>query len=221
MISFFQLPKGIIQRLDYFRSRFFWQGDSEKRKYRLAKWSVVCRPKDQGWLGIHDLEVKNRALLGKWLFKLLAEEGVWQISLGESTWAHKRYLRFCWNLVIHTFGLALWPRRSSSSHTVRSQFRMVRKLDSGSIYGWVSPRSENNIRLCTILCDTKVTRSLRWWELPHRMFRSEEAYLDLDKHLGMHCFSVWNLSSWLRGRISFNGFLTRIVNSLLILCTKF
>ena len=81
MISFFQLPKGVLKRLDYFRSRFFWQGDSEKKKYRLAKWSVVCRPKDQGGLGIHDLDVKNRALLGKWLFKLLIEDGVWQTLL--------------------------------------------------------------------------------------------------------------------------------------------
>ena len=78
MISFFQLPKGILHRLDYLRSRFFWQGDSEKKKYRLTKWSVVCRPKDQGGLGVHDLEVKNRALLGKWLARLLTEDGVWQ-----------------------------------------------------------------------------------------------------------------------------------------------
>ena len=32
MISFFQLPKGVLHRLDYFRSRFFWQGDREKKK---------------------------------------------------------------------------------------------------------------------------------------------------------------------------------------------
>ena len=81
MISFFQLPKGVLNRLDYLRSRFFLQGDNEKRKYLLAKWSVVCRPKDQGGLGIHDLEVKNATLLGKWLFKLLSEEGVWQTLL--------------------------------------------------------------------------------------------------------------------------------------------
>jgi hypothetical protein len=78
MISFFLFPKGVLHKLDYYRSRFFWQGDSEKKKYRLAKWSIVCSPKDQGGLGIHDLEVKNIALLGKWLFKLLIEEGTWQ-----------------------------------------------------------------------------------------------------------------------------------------------
>jgi hypothetical protein len=27
---------------------------------------------------MHDLKVKNKALLGKWLFKLLTEDGVWQ-----------------------------------------------------------------------------------------------------------------------------------------------
>ena len=42
---------------------------------------MVCTPKDQGGLGIQDLEVKNTALLGKWLFKLLTEDGQWQTLL--------------------------------------------------------------------------------------------------------------------------------------------
>ena len=54
MISFFLIPKGVLHRLDYYRSRFFWQGDNEKKKYWLAKWDVVCRPKDHGGLGIHE-----------------------------------------------------------------------------------------------------------------------------------------------------------------------
>jgi hypothetical protein len=48
---------------------------------------MVCRPKDQGGLGIEVLEIKNRCLLSKWLFKLLNEEGVWQEFL------HNKYLR--------------------------------------------------------------------------------------------------------------------------------
>jgi hypothetical protein len=77
MISFFLLPKGVLHKLDYYRSRFFWQEDSEKKKYRLAKWSVMCSPKDKGELRVRDLEVKNTTLLGKWLFKLLTKEGTW------------------------------------------------------------------------------------------------------------------------------------------------
>jgi hypothetical protein len=93
---FFLLPKGVLHKLDYYRSRFFWQGDSEKKIYRLAKWSVVCCPKDQGGLGIHDLSVKNTALLGKWLFKLLTDDGIWQNILKKkyigffSEWEQKR-----------------------------------------------------------------------------------------------------------------------------------
>jgi len=37
----------------------------QTHSYILVKWSVVYRPKDQGGLGIHDLEVKNIAVLGK------------------------------------------------------------------------------------------------------------------------------------------------------------
>jgi hypothetical protein len=71
MMSFFALPKGVQKKLDYFRSIFYWQGDEKKMKYRLAKWSILCQPKDQRGLGIHDLHNKNIALLSKWLLKLL------------------------------------------------------------------------------------------------------------------------------------------------------
>jgi hypothetical protein len=55
-----------------------WQGDEHKIKYRLAKWSILCQPKDQRVLGIADLNLKNIALLSKWLFKLLTTDGTWQ-----------------------------------------------------------------------------------------------------------------------------------------------
>jgi hypothetical protein len=51
------------------------------RKNRLAKFDVVCRQKDQGGLSIHNLEVKNQALLQKWLFKLLTKDGIRQTIL--------------------------------------------------------------------------------------------------------------------------------------------
>jgi hypothetical protein len=51
---------------------------STKKKYILTRWNIICRPKDQGGLGIEVLDIKNRCLLCKWLFKLLLDEGVWQ-----------------------------------------------------------------------------------------------------------------------------------------------
>jgi len=65
MFSFFEVPRGVLKRLDYYRSRFFWQSDGHKKKYRLTKWGILCTPKDQGGLGILDLDLQNRCLLSK------------------------------------------------------------------------------------------------------------------------------------------------------------
>ena len=57
---------------------------------------MVCRPKDQGGLGIHDLQVKNEALLSKWLFKLLTEDGVWQTILRNKYLGQKAVSQAYW-----------------------------------------------------------------------------------------------------------------------------
>jgi hypothetical protein len=44
----------------------------------LTKWNIVCRPKDQGGLGILDPKIQNKCLLSKWLFSLINEDGAWQ-----------------------------------------------------------------------------------------------------------------------------------------------
>jgi hypothetical protein len=48
-----------------------------KIKRNIASQSAICRPKVQGGLGIEVLEIKNKFLLSKWLFKLLNEDGMW------------------------------------------------------------------------------------------------------------------------------------------------
>jgi hypothetical protein len=52
--------------------------DEHKKKYRLAKWGIICRLKDQGGLGVLNLELQNKCLLSKWLFSLINTEGAWQ-----------------------------------------------------------------------------------------------------------------------------------------------
>jgi hypothetical protein len=64
--------------MDFYRLRYFLQSTNHKKKYRLTTWNIVCRPKDQVGFGIEVLDIKNRCLLSKWLFKLVNEEGMWQ-----------------------------------------------------------------------------------------------------------------------------------------------
>ena len=44
----------------------------------MTKWEVECTPKNQGGLGVLNLDVYNKCLLSKWLLKLLNGDGVWQ-----------------------------------------------------------------------------------------------------------------------------------------------
>ena len=78
LLSFFEVPKGVQKRHDFYRSRFFWHSDNVKTTYRLARRDIICRPKDQGGLGIEKIEIKNKCLMSKWLYRLSVEtDGMW------------------------------------------------------------------------------------------------------------------------------------------------
>jgi hypothetical protein len=72
MLSLYEVSKGILHKLDFYSS--FYKEITTK-KYRLIKWSIICRPKYQGGLGILDLEKQNTSLLSKWLFQLISGDG--------------------------------------------------------------------------------------------------------------------------------------------------
>jgi len=76
-MSIYLLPKTIVDSLDKQRT-FFWQGGGTKRKYRLARWGVICLSKNKGGLGIKDIFKMNVSLLCKLWWRLENEEGLWQ-----------------------------------------------------------------------------------------------------------------------------------------------
>jgi hypothetical protein len=78
MKSFIETPTDVLQKLDDIRSRFFWQGGHHINKYGLAKWQIICQPKELGGMEVANLAIKNICLLSKWLYKLLNEDGMWQ-----------------------------------------------------------------------------------------------------------------------------------------------
>jgi hypothetical protein len=152
--------------------------------------SVVFRPKYQKWLGIHDFEVKNRVLLGKWIFMLLSELGVWQALL------RRKY--------VGSEALSLFMRKPGDSHFWTSLIIGPKKFlfpygsfsirDGSEIRSredkWLgnSTLQEQYLALYKMLCATKAIQSLWYWEPPPKMFHWE------DMHLGMLCYIIWNRS---------------------------
>jgi hypothetical protein len=76
MLSFFEIPKGVLEKIDYFCSRFFFDKMIVKRSIdsQSEVWCVNLNTK--GGLRIQNLEIQNQYLLSKMLFKLI-NEGLW------------------------------------------------------------------------------------------------------------------------------------------------
>jgi hypothetical protein len=70
-MGFYLLPKGTHEEMDSIRGKFFWQGADEGNKYHMAKMDTICRPKDQGGLGILNTTRMNESLLVKWIWKIV------------------------------------------------------------------------------------------------------------------------------------------------------
>jgi hypothetical protein len=64
-MGLFMLADGTHAGFDKHRNRFFWEGQGNKRKYHLVAWQEICKPKDQGGLGVMNTKLMNQALMLK------------------------------------------------------------------------------------------------------------------------------------------------------------
>jgi hypothetical protein len=77
-MSLYMLFDATHASFDKVRSRFFWEGVGDKRKYHMVDWATVCKPKEFGGLGVLNTRLMNIALMLKWVLKLYQNaEGLW------------------------------------------------------------------------------------------------------------------------------------------------
>ena len=79
--------------------------DEVKTKCRLTRWDIICRPKDQGGLGIENLEVKNICLLSKWLYKLSVETDATSAQILCNKYLHSKTLS---QVIVRPTDLPFW-----------------------------------------------------------------------------------------------------------------
>jgi hypothetical protein len=81
MISFFEVSRVVLERMDYFSSRFFWKGDNHKKEVQTSQMGYPMPTQRSRGLGIYNIDIQNKCLLNKWLFNFFNEEGLWQTLL--------------------------------------------------------------------------------------------------------------------------------------------
>jgi hypothetical protein len=67
----------VAKHIEKLQSNFLRGGLGEEFKFHLVKWEKVCTPVKEGGLGIRNLLLFNRALLGKWLWCYGIESEAW------------------------------------------------------------------------------------------------------------------------------------------------
>ena len=106
-LSLFSLPMSIASRLETLQRDFIWGDMGDEHKFHLVNWQQVCSPLQDGGLGIRNLSVFNKALLGKWLWRYPIEsDSLWH-QVVDSKYG-SQWGGWCSNRVREPYGFSLW-----------------------------------------------------------------------------------------------------------------
>lgn len=67
-MSLFRIPQGVAKEIENIEWRFLWSGGGSKTKMHLMDWGIVCNYCENCGLRLLSWELKNKALLNKWLW---------------------------------------------------------------------------------------------------------------------------------------------------------
>ena len=78
-LSFFKAPILVCNRIISIQRKFLWAWGRDNRSISWVRWENVCKPLEEGGLGIKDVRNINNALLTKWKWRLMNDEkGKWK-----------------------------------------------------------------------------------------------------------------------------------------------
>ncbi|RVW99827.1 putative ribonuclease H protein [Vitis vinifera] len=123
-LSLFVIPKRVCARLEKIQRDFLWGGGALENKPHLVCWKVICAAKKDGGLGIRNLAIFNKALLGKWLWRFANEnESLWKqiisskYDLQDGGWCSKG--------VRDRYGVGVWKAIRNGWENFRSHSRFL------------------------------------------------------------------------------------------------
>ena len=75
-MSLFLLPRKVRMRLEKIQRDFLWGGGALDQRPHLVRWNLVCLERKKGGLGVRNLALMNKSLLGKWNWRFAIEREV-------------------------------------------------------------------------------------------------------------------------------------------------
>ena len=133
-MSLFTIPASVAIQLEKIMRDFLWSKHARVNDFHWVSGDEICRPKEDGGLGILLLRVMNEALKTKWLWRYAKEEdALWKkvivFKYGTNT--------FCW-----------WSKRSPYVYVVSYWNSIHAGLDFFSLFLWFILRLEVGLGCC-------------------------------------------------------------------------
>ena len=90
LFSILAAPKWVLKKIKALKWNFLWGSKGTNRKWALVKWSTVCKPKEQGGIGLHDPTHNNAIMSAKiWWNWLTTPNKPWEI-IWTANYANRR-----------------------------------------------------------------------------------------------------------------------------------
>jgi hypothetical protein len=77
LLSVLPMPKQIFGKINRLFSTFFWVSSEGRPKRKWVSWESVCRPLDEGGVGIRNIMDVYSSLQSKFSWKFLSEDTLW------------------------------------------------------------------------------------------------------------------------------------------------
>lgn len=81
-MSLFRVPRGVAEVMEKIMIDVLWDGADGDHHGHWVAWDQVRRPKEREGLGIGNICMRNKALLGKWWWRISTEGVVMEEDCG-------------------------------------------------------------------------------------------------------------------------------------------
>ena len=103
---------------------FLWGGGALERKTHWVKWDVVCFENRHGGLGLRNLTLLNKALIGKWIWRFASDRNcAWKILISSKYGLDG--LGWCSKESSGPFGVGFWKEILKESNWVKENWRFI------------------------------------------------------------------------------------------------
>uniref|UniRef100_A0A6N2M5M2 Reverse transcriptase zinc-binding domain-containing protein n=1 Tax=Salix viminalis TaxID=40686 RepID=A0A6N2M5M2_SALVM len=71
------IPKHTCKEIEKICRRFIWGQTEGRDKIHLVNWKIICKPKEEGGLGLRKMDMMNKAFIMKLAWGMMQEKSLW------------------------------------------------------------------------------------------------------------------------------------------------